>query len=281
MRTTLIVFVGWIAVACTAAFAQFQQQLQDELVRHTLVLRNFYTAHKLKYDANGTLVSNSDSGVGPADGRVYVEAVQLQPTRLLIRGERPISVFNPATGDSSLLGLHEKVEIEAALPSDKPANEAARELLHRIFLTSEETNALTCSAEEQRAFRDRMLQVKEFVGTKKENKQNNELPRQLCFPDGSRAYVAGNGVVPPKALKTPDPPYPQNEPNRRENKGVVLALIVDEKGKPRSLIVIGGSATVFDLVSINAVQGWKFQPGTYQGKPVPTAINVEMNFMTQ
>lgn len=61
----------------------------------------------------------------------------------------------------------------------------------------------------------------------------------------------------------------------------MLALIVDEKGKPRSLIVIGGSATVFDLVSINAVQGWKFQPGTYQGKPVPTAINVEMNFMTQ
>lgn len=59
--------------ASTVASAQFQQQLQDQLVRHTVVLRNFYTGHKLKYDSNGTLVSSWDSGVGPADGRVYVE----------------------------------------------------------------------------------------------------------------------------------------------------------------------------------------------------------------
>jgi len=268
-----------LAVCCPIGLAQVRQQFADQLVQQTVVLRNFYTGHRLKYDANGVLISGGTAGSGPADGRVYVEAVQFQKNRVIIRGERrPISVFNPATGETSLFGRHGKVEIEAELPQDKGTSEATTEMLHRIFLTSAETNLLTCSADEERTFRERMLRAKELVSVPRDGEQNREEPPQLCFPDGNRAYVVGNGVAPPKPLKTPAPAYPPSELGTHDDRRVVLALIIDSGGKPTSLVVVGASVTGFDTAAISAVQGWKFQPATYQGKPVPAAITVEASF---
>lgn len=287
MRLSFTLLLG-LTVCCPVGLAQVEQQFADQLVWQTVVLRNFYTGQKLRYDANGVQISGGTGGSGSADGRVYVETVQFQKNRMIIRGERPISVFNPATGEASLLGLHEKVEIEAELPSDKGAIEAATEMLHRIFLTPAETKLLTCSADEKRTFREGMLRAKELVSVPKDGKQNREEPRQLCFPDGNRAYVLANGVTPPKALKTPDPGYPPSElgtqklgpclPAHTQENKVVLALIVDSRGRPTSPVVVGASVTGFDTAAISAVHGWKFQPATYQGKPVPAAISVEVNF---
>lgn len=287
MRLSFTLLLG-LTVCCPVGLAQVEQQFADQLVRQTVVLRNFYTGEKLRYDANGVLISGGTAGSGPADGRVYVEAVQFRKSRVIIRGERRISVFNPATGETSLLGPHEKVEIEAELPSDKGAREAITEMLHRIFLTPAETNLLTCSADEEGTFRERMLRAKEFVSVSNDGKQNRKGPRQLCFPDGNRAYVVGNGVTPPKALKTPDPVYPPSELGSQacgpgdlgntKNREVILALVVDNGGRPTSPVVVGASVTAFDAAVINAVLGWKFQPATYQGKPVPVAISAEVNF---
>ncbi len=287
MKFSFTLLLG-LTVCCPVSLAQVEQQFSHQLVGQTVVLRNFYTGQKLRYDANGVLISGGTAGSGPADGRVYVEAVQFKRNRVIIRGERRISVLNPATGETSLLGPHEKVEIEAELPSGEGASEATTEILNRIFLTPAETNGLTCSADEERTLREWMLRAKEPVIVAKDGKQNREKSRQLCFPDGNRAYIAGNGVIPPKALKTPDPVYPPSElgtqacgPGEqvtRKNREVVLALVVDSRGRPTSPVVVGASVTEFDEAVINAVQGWKFQPATYQGKPVPVAISVEVNF---
>ncbi len=286
MRLSFALLLG--LTACCAGVAQVEQQLADQLVRQTVTLRNFYTGRRLKYDANGVLISGGTAGSGPADGRVYVEAVRFEKNRVIIRGERPISLFNPETGETSLLGFHNKVEIEAELPSDQESRKAATEALHRIFLTAAETDQFTCPAREEKAFREWTLRTKEFVSVAKDGKQNRDEPRQLCFPDGNRAYVAGNRVTVPKALKTPDPVYPSSELGSQacgpgdqastKNREVILALVVDSGGRPTSPVVVGASVTVFDEAVIDAIQGWKFQPATYQGKAVPAAITVEVKF---
>lgn len=267
-------------ILCTATcIAQSQNELSADLVRHTFILRNFYTNQKLNFDSSGALISDGTPGFGPTDGRVYIKEVQLAANHLTLRGERPVSLFDPGTGDTSLLGLHRKVEIDVQLPPDKPPDDSARALLDKIFLTSSEADALACSEEEAKAFRQKMLQSKEFVSVKKDSgaKKITE-PRQLCFPGGTRAYLVEGAVEPPKPLKTPDPPYPNDASTEHQNKTVVLALVVDVAGKPSSLVVIGPSASVFDIVAVDAVQHWKFLPASYQGKPVAAAINVEVNF---
>ncbi len=277
MRTRGILF---LVLSCSAfGFAQSQNELSADLVRHALILRGFYTNQKLNFDSNGVLISDGTPGFGPTDGRVYVKEVQFAANRLTLRGERPVSIFDPGTGDTTLLGLHRKVEIDVQLPPDKPPIDSARALLDKIFLTSSEADTLTCSEDEAKAFRQQMLQSKEFVSAKKDSgaKKVTE-PRRLCFPGGTRAYVAEGGVEPPKPLKTPDPGYPNDASAQGQNKTVVLALVVDLAGKPSSLVVIGPSASVFDIVAVDAVQHWKFLPANYQGKPVAAAINVEVNF---
>ncbi len=281
MRTTGVWFLG--VLLCGAfGFAQAQNELSADLVRHALILRGFYTNQKLNFDSNGVLISDGTPGFGPTDGRVYVKEVQFAANRLTLRGERPVSIFDPGTGDTTLLGLHRKVEIDVQLPPDKPPIDSARALLDKIFLTSSEADALTCSEDEAKAFRKQMLQSKEFVSAKKDSGASKITePHQLCFPGGTRAYVAEGAVKAPKPLKTPDPPYPNDASAQGQNKTVVLALVVDVAGKPSSLVVIGPSASVFDIVAVDAVQHWKFLPASYQGKPVAAAINVEVNFRPQ
>ncbi len=279
LMTARSIFLTGIILCAAVGFAQSQNELSADLVRHTFILRNFYTNQKLNFDSSGALISDGTQGFGPTDGRVYIKEVQLAANHLTLRGERPVSIFDPGTGDTTLLGLHRKVEIDVQLPPDKPPNDSARLLLDKIFLTSIETDALTCSEEEAKAFRQQMLQSKEFVSVKKDGgaKKVTE-PHQLCFPGGTRAYAVEGAVEPPKPLKTPDPPYPNDASTRHQNKTVVLALVVDVAGKPSSLVVIGPGASVFDLVAVDAVQHWKFSPASYQGKPVAAAINVEVNF---
>lgn len=181
-----------------------------------------------------------------------------------------------------MLGLHRKVEIDVQLPPDKLADESVQPLLDRIFFTSSEADAFTCSTDEAKVFRERMPRSKEFVSAKKDaGGKSGEEPRQLCYPGGTRAYIVAGGIAPPKPLKTPDPNYPIGVSAGHTNKIVVLAVAVDVTGKCSSVVVIGPGATVFDVAAIDAVQRWKFVPASYQGKPVAAAINVEVNFRVQ
>ena len=90
----------------------------------------------------------------------------------------------------------------------------------------------------------------------------------------------GSGTEPPRELKAPDPTYPAATFGKCENKTVVLAIIVDPKGKPSSFVVIAPTPSLLDIAAIEAVQGWKFLPASDHGKPIPVAINVEVNFRT-
>ncbi|MGC2108780.1 MAG: energy transducer TonB [Candidatus Korobacteraceae bacterium] len=277
MKTRLIALPSFLLCAAMS-FAQLQLELSRELIRHTLVLRNFYTAQKLRFGQDGTLISGEGArGFGPIDGRVYVEAVQLDANRLMIRGERPVSLFDPATGETRLLGLRSKVEIEVDLPldADEPQTRAA---LDRVFFTPAEADAFECSSEEASAFRDRMLRSKATVSVRKEKAGDDRAPQQLCFPGGSRAYIAESAVEPPKPLKTHDPAYPASMAGKPQDKTVVLALIVDPTGRPASFVVIAAAPTMFELAALDAVQHWRFLPASYHEKPVPAAINVEVNF---
>jgi hypothetical protein len=260
--------------------AQVRQQLNDELLKHTRILRNFYSGQKLRFDSNGTLLSGGTPGYGPLDGQIYVEEVRVETNRLLLRGERPISVLNPATGDTTLLGLHQKIEISAELPSDQPTGEIADALLDKIFLTTSETNDLDCTTEEARAFRERMLRSKETVSVAKGGVKNDQEHHQLCFPGGARANVVAEGIEPPKPLKAPAPGYPVTKMQQPEDHTVVLAIIVDPNGKPSCLVAIG-PPTVFDIVAIEAVQGWKYQAASEHGRPIAVAITVEVNFSSR
>jgi protein TonB len=89
--------------------------------------------------------------------------------------------------------------------------------------------------------------------------------------------VAGD-VTPPKVINKVDPDF-STEARKKKFQGVVtVALIVDTKGRPQNVHVTHGVGMGLDENAVAAVKKYKFTPATENGKPVPVAINVEVDF---
>jgi TonB family protein len=101
---------------------------------------------------------------------------------------------------------------------------------------------------------------------------------QLLAIHGVPVYGNSLGVVPPKAIYTPDPQY-SREARRAGFQGtVVLWMVVDVDGYPAAVKVVRSVGMGLDEKAVDAVRKWKFIPGLKDGKPVPIQINVEVAF---
>jgi len=75
------------------------------------------------------------------------------------------------------------------------------------------------------------------------------------------------------------PPSYSEKARRSHREGVVtLGLVVDSDGSTRDIHIVKSVGDGLDEQAIDAVKQWKFEPGTYQGKPVSVQLNVEINF---
>jgi protein TonB len=88
----------------------------------------------------------------------------------------------------------------------------------------------------------------------------------------------GNGVSAPTLLFSPEPEYSEEARKAKFQGTVRLALVVDANGNPTQIKVITPLGLGLDQKAIEAVQKWKFKPGTKDGKPVAVQASVEVNF---
>jgi TonB family protein len=57
-----------------------------------------------------------------------------------------------------------------------------------------------------------------------------------------------------------------------------LSLVVDASGKPTDIQIQSPLGLGLDEKAVEAVSKWKFEPAKKDGKPVPVAIAVEVDF---
>jgi TonB family protein len=95
---------------------------------------------------------------------------------------------------------------------------------------------------------------------------------------GGGAYRIGGGVSAPQLLLKVEPEYSEEARKAKYQGTVVLAVVVDETGKAQQLRVVRPLGLGLDEKAIEAVQKWKFRPGQLNGKPVPVAATIEVNF---
>jgi TonB family protein len=107
-------------------------------------------------------------------------------------------------------------------------------------------------------------------------------PDAALFTPPAGALEMGNCSlipVPPRGVTTPNPTSPLGMRDRQTS--VALWMIVDIKGKPQGLKIARSGGKRFDDSAMAVVQGWRFQPGTCNGEPMPMPINVEVSFRAQ
>jgi protein TonB len=59
---------------------------------------------------------------------------------------------------------------------------------------------------------------------------------------------------------------------------VLIAAIVSKAGLPEKVTVARSLDPEMDQKAVAAVRGWKFKPGTKDGKPVRVSVHIEVQF---
>ena len=276
-----------------AASDSYEQDLSTALVSRILVLRNYYDSPHLLFDATGTLRTNSGTGFGPSEGQICITDVKLEPGKLTLTGVRPLEVFNPREHEWQVALTATKVSIEIDLPALEDPKTVVPKLLNTVFLKKAERAAATCSPEEQQRLLDDTI---EHRGRKNQDTRP-KLPdvasldelHPYCVPGGDRAYQVGRGVKAPRAKYAPDPKYSKAAQSAKLQGTTVLLAIITPEGTPTAIAIqrslaenLEGKLQLagfeLDQRAVEAVSQWKFDPATFQGKPVPVAINVAVNF---
>ena len=279
-------------LCCNPAMAEdvsktIESHLQQQFVGHLAVLRNFYSDSKLHYDSSGHLQGNSSRGFGPIDGSIRVTKVKVDRRTIEIGGDTPIPVWDPATGAVTWGTVPWKKSLNIDTPADVNL-ESATALLQTLFYKPEETATPACSAEEKSRFASQVKKNIDAAYTtpaKNETKpvgnpasSLNEVPR-ICFPTGEVAYMNARGVVFPKARHTPDPSYTSTGLNARLTGHVDLMFIVSPQGQATSVIMVGKPLGAgLDEQTLKTMRTWRFDPATFDGKPVPSSLFVEFHF---
>ena len=95
---------------------------------------------------------------------------------------------------------------------------------------------------------------------------------------GGGAYRIGGGVSQPSLLSKVEPEYSEEARKAKWQGTVILALVVDDQGRPQNLKILRSLGLGLDQKAIEAVEKWRFKPGMKDGKPVPVMATIEVNF---
>ena len=104
-------------------------------------------------------------------------------------------------------------------------------------------------------------------------------PKQAASEDGTGPiYTVGGRVTVPHVIYDPEPEYSKEAREAKVEGTVVLKFILTAEGKPHDIKVIKSLRSDLDQKAIDAVNKWKFEPATKDGKPVAVQLMVQVDF---
>ncbi len=99
-----------------------------------------------------------------------------------------------------------------------------------------------------------------------------EKPLQICTP-----LTAPHCATLPRLKDGQKSQLPKKN-SFVEEEVVVVDLVVGREGETRELELIQSAEKEANQIAMAAVRAWKFDPGTYQGHPVPTEVRIRIAF---
>jgi TonB family protein len=140
-------------------------------------------------------------------------------------------------------------------------NRITRLLDHGIARTTSRANLLRTAA----AFAI-VLTAIGTLGLQKSNAQSDQV------------YRAGGDVTSPYVLYKADPQYTEDARKEKISGAVLLSMVIGTDGLAHDISVVKGLDPGLDRNAAEAVEQWRFAPGTLKGEPVAVRATIEVNF---
>jgi TonB family protein len=97
-------------------------------------------------------------------------------------------------------------------------------------------------------------------------------------PPAGSPYRVGGDVMRPQKISGSPPVYTVEARKDRVTGVVILEAIIDEQGNVTDVKVLKGLPAGLDQAAVKAVESWKFNPATLDGRPVPVYYTLTVNF---
>jgi protein TonB len=107
------------------------------------------------------------------------------------------------------------------------------------------------------------------------------VPAAPAEPGEEGAPIPVGQVKEPKRLVEVKPVYPEEARKARLEGVVIVEIIVDKKGNVKDVRVIRPLSLGLTEAAQDAVKQWKYEPTTYNGRPVEVLITVTVRFSLQ
>jgi TonB family protein len=84
--------------------------------------------------------------------------------------------------------------------------------------------------------------------------------------------------TPPRAIHTVDPKYSADALRVAKDKVILVTVTVPPDGIPTNVKIAKAVRPDVDKAVVDAVQKWRFEPATRDGKPIEATITVQVDF---
>jgi TonB family protein len=102
--------------------------------------------------------------------------------------------------------------------------------------------------------------------------------RGAAKPLDAGVYRVGGGVTAPSLIAKREPEYTEGARSGGVQGTTVLGVDIGPDGVARNFEILRSLEPGLDQKAIDAVQQWKFKPGTKDGQPVTVRATIEVNF---
>jgi len=100
-------------------------------------------------------------------------------------------------------------------------------------------------------------------------------------PEGPIRFVVGGNITEPKKISGPNPVYPEAARRARIQGVVVLECTIGKDGRVQSVKDLRGLPLGLTETAVDAVNKWRFEPSTLNGKPVEVLYILTVRFNLQ
>ena len=100
-------------------------------------------------------------------------------------------------------------------------------------------------------------------------------------PEGPVRFVVGGNITEPKKISGPTPIYPEAARRARIQGVVVLECTIGKDGRVQNVKILRGLPLGLTETAVDAVNKWKFEASTLNGKPVEVLYILTVRFNLQ
>jgi hypothetical protein len=123
----------------------------------------------------------------------------------------------------------------------------------------------------------------------KQSDNSPKPPQPRSNPDGSGKYHVGDGVTAPILVYSEEPEFSEKMIKKHLLGSCVVSLTIDIAGNSHDVHLVKsipdasdkrlrGAVLEMQDQCVKTVKQYRFKPATFEGKPVPVDLNIEISF---